>query len=489
MLLIKKCPVKFSFITILFILLASIFFSNFSSVTCDNEEEYTYYGVIPNKICQYVLNDTSHPELGYIFEQDVDTVRTKILVSITATRNNTKVRVYNMNNNSLVSQTYLNVMQKLFVLFPTGSMFKVVTDKYASVMLLNFPNIPPNSSPNVRDPMPNTFQASINGTYVGKEFIFMASWNPGAGQMQPYRIYAVEKADVKITDENGTEQDISILTNSYKDVALDAYVSYRVESTGNIMIQAKENQGRGSQRFYYFVPSAEGGFVGRVFYTKSTTDWDSTEDYGFRISAIQDSEVTIWDLDAKGKIGDYTVKGGEGICVQPKAEAVLMQSTEPVTVEWLANGSTTRRTAGDAYGGGIAYIGVKPNEDTLFLLPTNSTNEAYIFAYEHTTVTIDDNSVPIDAGSYYLLTIPGKHKIVSDQNIVIEIISWPLYPSFQGLNFGGVELPCIQLVNVVPNVTLTPLEETSLTTYIIIGVAIAALAVVLGYFFKKRRTK
>lgn len=229
--------------------------------------------------------------------------------------------------------------------------------------------------------------------------------------------------------------------------------------------------------------------VGRVFYTKSTTDWDSTEDYGFRISAIQDSEVTIWDLDAKGKIGDYTVKGGEGICVQPKAEAVLMQSTEPVTVEWLANGSTTRRTAGDAYGGGIAYIGVKPNEDTLILLPTNSTNEAYIFAYEHTTVTIDDNTVPIDAGSYYLLTIPGKHKIVSDQNIVIEIISWPLYPSFQGLNFGGVELPCIQLVNVVPNVTLTPMEETSLTTYIIIGVAIAALAVGLGYFFIKRRTK
>ena len=487
--LTKNIFIKFSVITILLILVSPIFFPNFSSVICDSEKEYTYYGVIPNKICQYVLNDSARPELGYIFRQDVDTVRTKVLVAITATKNNTNVRVYNISNNSLVSQANLNAMQKLFVLFPNGSMFKVVSDKYASVMLLNFPNIPPNSSPNVRDPMPTTFQASIDGTYVGKEFIFMASWNPGAGLWQSYRIFAVEKADIKVTDENGNKQNYSLLTNSYKDIALNTYVSYMVASTGNIMIQSRENLGRGNSRLYFFVPSAEGGFVGKTFYTSSTTDWDSTEDYGFRISATQDSKVTIWDLNAKGKIMDLTVKGGEGTCIKPKAEAVLMQSTEPITLEWLANGSTTRRTAGDAYGAGIAYIGVRPNEETLFFIPTNSTNEAYIFAYNRTTVTIDDNLVTIKMGSQYLLTTPGKHKIISDQNIVIEIISWPLYPSFQGLGFEGVEIPCIQLVGVVPNVTLTPLEETSQTIYIILGIVIAAFVAGFGYFFMKRRAK
>lgn len=480
---------KFSIFAILLLFFTPIFFPNFSSVVCDNEEKYTYYGIIPNKIYQYILNDTNRPELGYILQQAVDTVRTKILVSITATEDDTNVRVYRFfdkNNVNLVNQTIINAMEKFFVLFPNGSMFKVVTDKYASVMILNFPNIPPNSSPNVRDAMPNTYQASINGTYVGKEFIFMASWDPGSYQWESYRIFAVEKADIKVTDENGNEQNYSLDANSYKDISVDTYVSYRVESTGNIMIQAKESQGRGNSRIYYFVPSAEGGFVGKIFFTTSTTDWDSIEDYGFHISVTQDSKITIWDLDAKGKIIDSSVKGGEGIVVQPKGNAILVQSTEPITLEWLANGTTTR-LGGDAYGGGIAYIGVKPNEETPFFLSTNSTIEAYIFAYKQTTVSIDDSSVSIDAGSYFVLTTPGAHIISSDQNIVIEILSWPLYPNFQGLNFGGVEIPCIQLVNVIPNVTLTPLEETSQTIYIIIGVVIAACAVGLGYFIKRRK--
>jgi LPXTG-motif cell wall-anchored protein len=473
---------------ILFMLCISVFLPGFSYVVCV-EREYTYYGVIPSKICQYVLNDTQRPELGYIFEQDVDTRRTKILVSVTATEGNTDVNVFYLNNGSLVSQAHLDALEKLFVLFPVGSMFKVVTSKYTSVMILNFPDVPPAIVPNVRDPMPNTFQASVNGTYVGKEFVFMASWNAGAGQFQPYRVFGVEKANVKVTSENGTVQNYSVDVNSYKDIAVDAYVSYRVESSGNIMIQAKENMGRGAQRFYYFVPSAEGGFVGRVFYTTSTTDWDSTEDYGFRISAVQDSAGTIWNLKDQVKIMDFAVKGGEGIRVQPKAEAIMIQCSKPVTVEWLANGSTTRRTGGDAYGSGIAYLGVKAGEDAMFLLSTNATNEAYIFAYERTAVNLDGHVVNVDAGSYSLLMEPGVHEVVPDKNVVIEVISWPLYPSFQGLNFGGVEIPCVQLVDVVPNVTITPFAETSLTMYIIIGAAVAGLAAGLGFFFMKRRKK
>jgi len=485
----KKIIVKVSVASILLTFFSPAFFPNPNLLVCRAQEEYTYYGVIPNKLWEYVLNDTQHPEYGYIFEQDVDTRRTQILVSVTATENNTHALIYNLDNDNPIYQTTLYAMQKHFVLFPNGTKFKVVTDRYASVMILNFPNIPPNSSPNVRDAMPFTYIASVDGAYVGKEFIFMASWSPGAGIFESYRIFALEKADVTITDENGSEQSYSISTNSYKDVAIDTYVSYKVESTGNIMIQAMEGLGRGNGRIYYFVPSAEGGFVGATFYTTSTTDWDQVEDYGFRISATQDSEVAVWDLDLKTKILDVTVQGGAGTCVQPKATAIMIQSTKPITVEWLANGSTTRRTAGDAYGAGIAYIGVKPNEETQILLPTNSTNEAYIFAYRQTTVTIDDDAVSISAGSYYLLTMPGKHTIVSDQNVVIEVISWPLNPPIQGLNFGGVEIPCVQLTDVVPNVTLTPMEESPLMTYAIIAVAVVAAAAGSGFIVMRRRKK
>jgi hypothetical protein len=478
---------KSSVAIILLILFIPVLFSDFSSVVCV-ESEYTYFGVIPSKICRYVLNDTQRPELGYIFQQDVDTRRTRILVSVTATEDNTDAYVYYLNNGSLVSQAHLDALEKLFVLFPVGSMFKVIASRYVSVMILNFPDIPPAIVPNVRDAMPHTFQASINGTYVGKEFIFMASYNPGTGPLQSYRIFAVEKADIKVTDKNGNKNDYSLFPNSYKDVTLDTYVSYKVESSGNIMIQAKENMGRGGSRFYFFVPSAEGGFVGRVFYSTSTTDWDSTEDYGFRISAVQDSVGTIWNLKDQVKLMDFAVKGGEGIRVQPSAEAIMIQCSKPVTVEWLANGSTTSRS-GNAYGGGIAYLGVKAGEDAVFLLSTNATNEAYIFAYERTAVNLDGHVVNVDAGSYSLLLEPGVHEVVPDQNVVIEVLSTPLYPSFQGLNFGGVEIPCIQLLDVVPNVTITPFSESSLTTYIIVGAAVAGLAAGLGFFFMRRRKR
>jgi len=488
-LLTKKSYLVISVMSFFVILSAPLLFLRTPIEKCSAQEEYTYFGAIPYKMWWYVLNDTSRPEYGYIYKEDVDTRRSRVLLSVTATENGTQTSVYNLSDNSLVAQTTLDAMQKLFVLFPNGTMFKVVTDKYASVMLLSFPDIPPNSVPNVRDPIPQTYHAGVDGAYVGKEFIFMASWNPGSGPAESYRIFALERADVTITDENGDERSYTIQTNSYRDVGLETYVSYRVESTGNIMIQSMENQGRGAGRIYYFVPSAEGGFVGRVFFTTSTTDWDSVEDYGFRISATEDSEVAVWDLELRAKILDVTVQGGAGTCIQPKATVIMIQSTEPITVEWLANGSTTRQTGGDAYGSGIAYIGVKPNEETQILLPTNSTNEAYIFAYTQTTVTLDSEVITVDAGSYYLFTMPGVHTVVSDQNVVIEVISWPLYPDIQGLYFDGVEIPCAQLTDVVPDVTLTPMEESPLMTYAIIAVAVVAAAAGSGYFVMRRRKK
>ena len=169
-----------------------------------------------------------------------------------------------------------------------------------------------------------------------------------------------------------------------------------------------------------------------------------------------------------------------------------MQSTEPITLAYVHNGTLERtRFVGHSYGSGIDYIGVRPDEDTLFFLPTNSTVEAYIFASEDATVTIDGTeTLTVEADSYQLLTVAGIHKIVSDKNVVVEVVSWPLNPPYQGLNFNGIEVQCVQTVSVVPNVTLTPMSGgTPLTTYIIIGAAVAGVAVVVVFFAMRRRHK
>ncbi len=475
--------------TIFLVLLASICVPKVPAVASDGE--YTYYGVIPAKIYQYVDVDSSNASRG--FGLDNNSVRTQVLLAITATEDDTNVvvyRVYSPNDVNLVAQTTIDAMEKYFVLFPNASMFKVVTDKYASVMLLNYPSIPISGS-SEEGPVPSAFQTSTDGAYVGKKFIFIASWNTRSYSWTSYRIFALEKAEVTITDEDGNQEGYSLDVNAYKDIALTSFVSYSVESTGSIMIQSKLRQIPGDARYYYFVPSAEGGFLGKVFYTASTTSWDAEEDYGFRISAAQDTKVTIWNLQTSEKVMEFTVNGGEGIGVQPKADAILVQSVESVTLAYVHNGTLLRTLyPGRAYGSGVAYIGVRPDEETLIFLPTNATDEVYIFANERATVTIDGiQTVTIEADSYQLLTAAGTHKIVSDKNVVIEVTHWPLNPPYQGLNFAGVEVQCFQTVGVVPDVTLTLIGEGLPLTYIIIGVAVAVAVVGLVFFLMKRRAK
>ncbi|MDH5689252.1 MAG: hypothetical protein OEZ48_15490, partial [Candidatus Bathyarchaeota archaeon] len=118
---------------------------------------------------------------------------------------------------------------------------------------------------------------------------------------------------------------------------------------------------------------------------------------------------------------------------------------------------------------------------------------AYVFAYEDTVVKIGDLTLPIKADSYFQMPIPGTHKIISDKNVVIEVIHWPKVPSIQGLKSFGAVVPCIQAANVTPDVKLTPLgageEEKFPTTLIIAGAAAAVVVAAAGFIALRRRTK
>ena len=125
----------------------------------------------------------------------------------------------------------------------------------------------------------------------------------------------------------------------------------------------------------------------------------------------------------------------------------------------------------------------------MLFLPTNSTDEAYVFAVEQATITLDDAPVTIEAGSDYFIMAAGTHRIISDTNVVVEVIHWPLNPPYQGLNFEGLEIPCVQTVGVVPDVTLTPLGEALPFTYIVIAGAAGVAAAIIGLFLMKHRRK
>jgi mannose-6-phosphate isomerase-like protein (cupin superfamily) len=485
---------KISHLIPAFLIVSLVLILLLETVSTGCSEEYVYYAVIPSRIYyaepRRILQTIIDPTYG--FEIDPRSIATSALVSIVASQDDTHVRVYNLSDNNLLDEAELNAMEKTFVRLPNGTRFKVVSNRLVTVKILGGNGEAWEGSfhligeldPSIREgPTSVTFYTSTDGYYVGKEFVFVASQRLIG---TPYKIRALEDAEVTITSEGGVEKSFTLQANTYRNLALESFKAYKVKSTGNIMVQSGAPSTRSSRSFY--VPSVKGGFVGRVFYSSSITNWDPIEDSGFVILALEDANVAIWDVKMKRVIQKFEIREGGRVAVKPKAEEIMVESDKLITFAFVHNGSY--RGDRPKYGAGVAFIGVRPNEETIFFLPTNSSVQVYIFSYEDAQVKIDDVPITVKADSFFLLTSPGTHKITSDKNIVIEVIHWPLYPSIQGIVSFSVAVPCIQTVNLTPNVSLTPLlKEGFPMSYIAIGVGVVIAVVALGFIMMKRRTK
>ena len=455
-------------------------FFSMMDLPVSGSEEYVYYVAVPARIYQY--DPVENRGWGIVnfsagWEMDYNSFALSALLTVVALYDDTSVKVCSMKDGVLVSEAELDAMGKHFTLLPNGSVFKIVSDHLISAMLLG--KGAGMSQGDVEGPIPSTFFTSADGNYAGKRFVFVACQAVGG---ESYRILALENAEVTVTREDGTEKSFSLQANAYEDIMLLALKSYEIESTGNIMVQS----GDPTLRRSFFVPSVRGGFLGTVFYSKSTDNWDRTEDYGFKVCALEGATVSIWDLVTMNKLESLEVQEGGGATLKPKAAQILMQSDKPVTVSFVHNGSLeSNRDWG--YGAGVTYFSVKPNEEVMFFLPTNSSVEAYMFAYESAEVTIDGTSQTLEADSYFLFTFPGTHRITSDRNLVVQLIHVPLIPSNQGIESFGVAIPCVQTVNLPTDVALTPLEEAFPIIYVVIGAGVAVLALFVGVVLVKRR--
>jgi hypothetical protein len=432
------------------------------------------------------------------------------LLAIVAGENDTNVAVYNLTLNSWMQvwSGSLNSMEKQLLLLDNGTTFKVVSDKIVSVLLLNYQELPSASAAN--GPVPGTFYTDVNGSYVGKEFVLIASTQTYFYSGEDYTIFALEKATVTVTSESGeVVWQGSLDANSYQYIVLNSFTVYKIESTGNIMVQsgtvptvANMNYGTGDVNCFP-VPSAQGGFVGTFFLTVSvrtvTSGWDLTRDYGFRISALENAHVQVYDLDTKKLIDDLTVAGGTGVAIKPAANAIAVQSDNPITLSLIDNGSILQQTplAGNginqgiytAYGNGVMFIGIRPNQETMVYLPTDAYVEAYFFASNQTQLTIDGTAYTIPAGSSYPYSLPGTHTVESNSSVILQINFWPNTPSYQGLWYTGAAIPCIETVNSSPTVTLTPFGGGFPMMYVFAGVgaAVVVVIVVVGVLIIRRR--
>jgi hypothetical protein len=452
------------------------------------DPNYTYYGVVPERLWRYNLSDYSDRDSEWVPRGDPATLW---LLTIAASEDNTNIVIYNLTYNQPVSEIRLNSMQKHFVTLRNGTFFKVTSDKPVSVLLLNYGGEPLANA--TTGQVPNTFYPATDGAYVGKEFVFMASQR----LERSFTIFALETAEVTITTANETSRTLTLDPNSYEKVFLNAWRVYKVESTGYIMIQSGgPDDDHNHPHFGFTVPSSNGGFLGNAFYTVSHSIVDWNEDCGFRISAPEDAEVTVYHLETKEVLYQFSVEGGGGVGFQAMAPAIAVQSSNPIMLMFVHNGSIERSLGGGiygSYGAGVVFIGVRPDEGTPFYLPMDSSVKAYIYASEDTQITIDSFSQTIPADFYYLYTQRGTHTIRANKKVVVQLLFWPFEPEYQGLGnndigeaYPGTAVPCIETVDVTHDVTLTPLGEAFPIMYVIVGVAVAAVAVVAVLLLRRR---
>ncbi len=483
----------------LFVILLSSSFLAISSVPVSKvyaQNDYEYYGYVPAKIYDYNLTDQNNLSSGW--RLDTRSVAKAGLVVVTGIEENTHVEFYCLTNGTKVYEKTISSMENACIKFKNGTFFKVVTDKFADVLLLNiisldeakYNPLPANWQTLWTLPLPFTFFYDVNGKYVGKDFIMMAVQ---INIYQQYTIFALEKSIITVTREDGDVDTETIEANSYKRFVWEPFMVYHIESTGNIMIHC----GNIGQTTFY-VPCTEGGFVGEHFYSVSVerNTWDTIESNGYRVSATQNTKITVWDLQTKQQLFSADVPAGSGYGFKPAALAFFVESDHPVTLVHIHNGSIERAVSSGptngihgAYGSGVGYFGVKPDEDTPFYLPVDSYVEAYIFASEDTEVIIDGNPSTVRANTYYTFSQPGTHIISADKNVIVETLSWPSTPDYQGLQYSGVQVPCIQTVDLMTGVTLIPLTEGFPITYIIIGAAVAAAGVIVVILFLRGRGK
>ena len=140
--------------------------------------EYVYYRAVPSRIyyakLRGALTGQEEYDLSKEFTIDPSSIANYGLLCIAAAENDTIVGVYEMPSNSLISECRLNEMRKHFAKIPNGTLFKVVSNKILSVLLVGGnvagrklePDLPEAS-------VAQAFYTRSKGSFVGREFIFI----------------------------------------------------------------------------------------------------------------------------------------------------------------------------------------------------------------------------------------------------------------------------------------------------------------------------
>ena len=414
------------------------------------ESQFIYFGYVPSKI------------------QD----RTTAQLYVVGCQDGTSVTVYSLPNLQVLGQFTVDRMNKNSLPVSNGTWFKVVSDKPATVILAGGKDLEASVT------SISTFYTSVEGGYLGQEFIFPSfADEEGSGV---YTVYALQDAQVTVYNETAEVTSFKLAPNEFKDMSLKASEVYRLTSTGYVMLQSfSEMSPVGWQTTWksHMVPSLEGTFLGEHFYERSINP-GSTEDItvggnlDFLFISGYDVKVSMYDIKVRNKVTEYQLTASQQKALTPnKQQHLFFESNNLATLMVLGN------------QGGLIVGGLKAGQSAYINVQTE---ESYVFAYDKTTLNLDDLKFSVLANAFFQLPT-GIHKLEADKTIIFVIVHY--IGSSYFTSFGAC-LPSIQSMELTyPKIDIQPIEAGFPMTYIIVGAIAAVAVVVIGILVIKRRPK
>jgi len=442
---------------------------------------YVYYGYMPSRIWR---NETlpGQERAPFIWAVNPGNVRTTGLLLLLGNQDGTRAWVQVLPSGEEVGSFTLRRLQQAVISLPNGTCFKVSADRPVTVMLLGGASIDGESLSWTRGEAEivaagiSTFHTSIDGGYVGREFVFysvqLEAPHTYAGTL-PHAVIALEDSHVEVWDENGSRvASFDVAANKMKHFSLTTTKVYRLTSTGNVMLQTFAT---GDERARScFLPSPQGGFVGRILYTFGHPAARAYAAYpegrGYVATSLDGSKVEVVDLDYGKKTGDLTVGKGLNLSFQLAPFHVGLACEKPTLIMYMSSYNE----------GGLAVAGLKAGQVVKLLVPPG---EAYVFACKDTVVRLDDMELRLAADSNLRLW-EGLHELSATENLLLEIVN---VGEGQGLGSFGACLPSAQSLGMTyDGLKLKPLIPEELPWMPIAGAAAVAVVAVLAWRLRKR---
>lgn len=252
----------------------------------------------------------------------------------------------------------------------------------------------------------NTFYPSVEGSYVGKEFIFMAV----PSGYREHVIFGIESSEVEVYDSAGRKVfEDSVPAYFYVKIDLKEREMYRISSSGNITVSTWSGNSIAA------CPSINGSFVGRKFFGV-TIPWATG---AFAVFAYEDSDVIVHGAATPYRRvlrrGEYWYQSGVGKVY------LTFESSGDIAV-WTGDieGPVDHITY---MGDDITFIGGREGKEFIFYAPhaVAAPGGAVIFAWKDTEVYVNETRYVLREDRYLNLKT-GFYHVKANNTIIIQIL-------------------------------------------------------------------